>query len=196
MSPFTTSLDMPRLSVILVPAVVVLLIAIGLRHYRTRGRLPPGPTPLPILGNILHVPRTSVGLTFSALTKKYGASSNLIVYRCTSIPTDMLYARRYHVLQSTRSTDDRARFLQGGFGPFGQTILQLLWTSCVNGHETVCGPLFLTILVMITTLILFAGSAWTLCSSSCNTIYNGVSIVARSTCHSASTASTNTSTFN
>ncbi|KAH9926320.1 cytochrome P450 98A3 [Epithele typhae] len=39
---------------------------------RHRRRLPPGPTPLPILGNVLDIPRHHLGLEFWRISQKYG----------------------------------------------------------------------------------------------------------------------------
>lgn len=46
------------------------------RNYRRRGGLPypPGPRPLPIIGNLLNIPTESSWLTYSQLAKKYGTS--------------------------------------------------------------------------------------------------------------------------
>ena len=39
---------------------------------RRKAHLPPGPPPLPIVGNILDVPRVHLGREFADLTKKFG----------------------------------------------------------------------------------------------------------------------------
>ena len=69
------AVDIPLLSALLAAAGILLLTIRGLRQYNRKGHLPPGPTPLPLLGNMLDIPRSNVGPAFSALTKKYGRST-------------------------------------------------------------------------------------------------------------------------
>ncbi|KAM5542455.1 hypothetical protein V8D89_003914 [Ganoderma adspersum] len=64
--------DVILLSAFLATAVILLLAVRDFRRYNSKGHLPPGPTPFPILGNVLDVPRSNVGSAFSALTKKHG----------------------------------------------------------------------------------------------------------------------------
>ena len=65
------------------PMVVVFFIVLSFiftlqafRDYRRRRGLPypPGPRPLPIIGNLLDIPMESSWLTYSQLAKKYGTS--------------------------------------------------------------------------------------------------------------------------
>lgn len=57
----------------------VVVFSIFVRAYSTRSRtslpLPPGPPPLPFLGNVLDFPKKHLGPEFHALSQKYGASS-------------------------------------------------------------------------------------------------------------------------
>ena len=43
------------------------------RH--TSSPLPPGPSPLPLVGNIFNIPKTSPWVTYRKLSKQYGKSS-------------------------------------------------------------------------------------------------------------------------
>ena len=65
------------LSIVDVFAVLLFLAAVrAIRDHQRRGGLPypPGPRPLPILGNILDIPKkfSSGWLAYSELSKKYG----------------------------------------------------------------------------------------------------------------------------
>ena len=69
------NVDIVLLSAILSTVGILLLAVRDLRRHSRKGHLPPGPTPLPILGNVLDIPRSRVGPAFSALTEKYGTSN-------------------------------------------------------------------------------------------------------------------------
>ena len=65
------------------------------RDYRKRRGLPypPGPRPLPIIGNLLDIPMESSWLTYSQLAKKYGTS--YVFFAC---PTMLTSRRGCHVI--------------------------------------------------------------------------------------------------
>jgi hypothetical protein len=46
----------------------------GIRIYKKRGRLPypPGPRPLPLVGNLFDIPKEFSWLSYTQLSKKYG----------------------------------------------------------------------------------------------------------------------------
>ena len=55
--------------------VGLVMLANAVQRRRKYARLPPGPTPLPIVGNILDFPRTHLGREFAAMSKKFGTLS-------------------------------------------------------------------------------------------------------------------------
>ena len=54
--------------------IALLLIAVLWRDIsrRRRRKLPPGPRPLPVLGNVFSIPRRDMGAGFRELSKKHG----------------------------------------------------------------------------------------------------------------------------
>ena len=84
------------------------------RNHRRRGRFPypPGPRPLPIIGNLLNIPTESSWLTYSQLAKKYGTFYALfpVVSLCSVFAGDVMsfrvLGRVVIILGSTKATND------------------------------------------------------------------------------------------
>ena len=61
-------------------SVLLFLVSIwNIRGYRRRGGLPypPGPRPLPILGNLLDIPKDFSWLAYTRFSKTYGKGASL-----------------------------------------------------------------------------------------------------------------------
>lgn len=62
----------------LLPVVLVLLARAALRRRRSSTHFPPGPSPLPIVGNIFDFPKQHLGREFATLSKKFGELMTII----------------------------------------------------------------------------------------------------------------------
>lgn len=85
----------PTLTTLIALWGVVTIYIVGSRKLRTRYPLPPGPTPLPFIGNLLDLPLKNEAVTYNAWANKYGA---FLLHRCvqsdpkTSFKGDLVYA--------------------------------------------------------------------------------------------------------
>jgi Cytochrome P450. len=52
--------------------ITVLLAIISVRYYAFRRRLPPGPSSLPLVGNLFEMPKSHPWLTHTQMHKNYG----------------------------------------------------------------------------------------------------------------------------
>ncbi|KAI0253743.1 cytochrome P450 [Lactifluus subvellereus] len=77
----------------------------AIRDYRRRGRLPypPGPRPLPLIGNLFHIPTESSWLAYTRFSKKYGdvlsfhVFGRVIVVLSSAKATKDLLEKRGHI---------------------------------------------------------------------------------------------------
>jgi hypothetical protein len=73
-----------------------LAVFLAIRDYQIRGGLPypPGPPPLPIIGNLLDIPKEFSWLTYTQLSRKYGMCHSLAwVLLTEQMPGDILSFR-------------------------------------------------------------------------------------------------------
>nr|VWP02625.1 Candidapepsin (EC (ACP) (Aspartate protease) (Secreted aspartic proteinase) (SAPT) [Ganoderma boninense] len=83
-----------------VACAIILSLAIAICGRRKNARLPPGPTPFPILGNVLDFPRKHLGREFAAMSKTFGdvvhldmLGQNVIVLGSLKAARDLLDKR-------------------------------------------------------------------------------------------------------
>ena len=55
-----------------IATLLVVLLGSAVHQRRKTRHLPPGPRPLPILGNLLDMPRVHYGQEFASLTERFG----------------------------------------------------------------------------------------------------------------------------
>ena len=92
---------------------------------RTR-RLPPGPTPLPIVGNLLQLPRKDLGREFAELSKAYGTSISAHWHLPLSFTYEIVAVRRGHPFERIGTIFHRLGIVQGGLRSHGQAFSKLL----------------------------------------------------------------------
>ena len=99
------------LDILVLVSSLAAFLAIRDRQRRRGLPYPPGPRPLPLLGNLLDIPKEFSWLTYTHLSKKYGMSRSLLwVLLTEQIPGDILSFRIFGqviiVLNSIKTTKD------------------------------------------------------------------------------------------
>ncbi|KAI0767229.1 CyP450 monooxygenase [Fomes fomentarius] len=114
---------------LLVIGCVVLCIRIWARKRRL-ARLPPGPTPFPLVGNVLDIPRTISAREYRRLSEKYGDIAYLKVLGQSMVVLDTFEAASELLDRRSSNYSDRPRLVMndliGGdwsiaFGQYNQT---------------------------------------------------------------------------
>ena len=107
--------------------VVALLALAVVRRARLRKArvLPPGPWPLPLVGNIVDFPQGHLGSDLARLSAKYGL---FFLSSAAYITLDLLTrtSRGCHVHEHVRAADHRPRIVPSRVRLVRQTIVQLL----------------------------------------------------------------------
>ena len=107
-----------------VVAVLLFLTTVqAIRDHRRRRGLPhpPGPRPLPIIGNLLDIPKQFSWLTYTRFAKTHGSHSS---FGRTFLPDKM--DRGYHILPHFRPGRRCVELRQGRQGPFRKARGNLL----------------------------------------------------------------------
>jgi hypothetical protein len=93
--------------------VSALVACLAIRDYQIRGGFPypPGPPPLPFIGNLFDIPKEFSWLSYIQLSKKYGMSRSLLWVRLTEkLPGNVLSFRVFGqvivILNSVKASKD------------------------------------------------------------------------------------------
>jgi hypothetical protein len=116
---------MPTTGLILLDVVVAVFGVILVKKIFTkRSILPPGPSKLPVLENLLDMPTGQEWVTFAKWGKKYGIKFHISFLLNFFI--DYLCSRRYGIGFNIRSADDHRKFGENSDGHDGQKECDIL----------------------------------------------------------------------
>ncbi|KAK7443507.1 hypothetical protein VKT23_015679 [Stygiomarasmius scandens] len=124
--------------------LLLVTVAFYLKNSRPKGKRIPGPKGLPILGNLLQVPRSCAWLKFTEWRKKYGdliylnvAGQDIVVIGNSKIAADLLDRRS--AIYSDRPKNIVARLLTGDM-VFAFSQHDDLWRTMRRGSQEALGP--------------------------------------------------------
>uniref|UniRef100_A0A8C3YMV0 Cytochrome P450 family 2 subfamily D member 6/pseudo n=1 Tax=Catagonus wagneri TaxID=51154 RepID=A0A8C3YMV0_9CETA len=100
-------------------AMVIFLLLVDLMHRRSRWakRYPPGPMPLPVLGNLLQVDFQDPVLSFSQLRRRFGDVFSLQQFWSPLVVINGSAAVREALVHHSHDTSDRPLHQHLGYGP-------------------------------------------------------------------------------